>query len=58
MGTDIFMGGGAGNIGGVDEVDDPELAEAIRMSLQESQAANQQQPPQNQGDQGAQREQT
>lgn len=52
------MGGGAGNIGGVDEVDDPELAEAIRMSLQESQAANQQQPPQNQGDQGAQREQT
>ena len=50
------MGGAVGNMGGV-EVDDPELAEAIRMSLQESQA-NQNQNPQNQADQGGQREQT
>jgi 26S proteasome regulatory subunit N10 len=35
LGTNIFNSGGAGNVGGM-EVDDPELAEAIRMSLQES----------------------
>ena len=52
-----MSGGGGGNMGGM-EVDDPELAEAIRMSLQESmpqpaqnQAANQGQN-QSQGSQG------
>lgn len=52
-----MSGGGGGNMGGM-EVDDPELAEAIRMSLQESMPQPaQNNPPANQGGQSQQAQQ-
>lgn len=51
-----MSGGGGGNMGGM-EVEDPELAEAIRMSLQESMPQPaQNNPPANQGGQAPQAE--
>lgn len=47
LGSEIFNGGAPvmGGAGGGNMEDDPELAEAIRMSLQESAIQNQQQQP-------------